>query len=126
MAPAGAPVPGCPTSMRMTCGAPGGSAACRTLAAAITSITMNGGALAPRPIFNMSVVELDAVCLHARPGLGAGDRRDARRSFDGAPLDQPVFVSGRQRRRIDPILQARRCADIEFAGRCVAADDSAG
>ena len=51
-APAGAPVPGWPTSMRITCGAPAGSAAWRALAAAITSITMNGGADAPRPTFS--------------------------------------------------------------------------
>jgi hypothetical protein len=37
----------------MMCGAPGGNADCRAFAAAITSITMNGGALAPRPTFNM-------------------------------------------------------------------------
>ena len=35
----GAPVPGWPTSMRMTCGAPAGSAAWRALAAVITSMT---------------------------------------------------------------------------------------
>src|SRR5271166_6227704 len=41
--------------MRITCGAPGGSEAWRALAAAITSITMNGGALAPRPTFSTSI-----------------------------------------------------------------------
>ncbi len=38
--------------MRMTCGAPGGSAACRALAAAITSMTRNGGTAALRPTFS--------------------------------------------------------------------------
>ena len=51
-APAGAPVPGCPTSIRITCGAPGGNAACRALAAEMTSMTMNGGAKAPLPTFS--------------------------------------------------------------------------
>src|SRR3954453_9694203 len=63
MAPAGAPVPGWPTSMRMTCGAPAGSSAWRTLAAVITSITIKGGAEAPLPIFRpiCSILPLNAV-----------------------------------------------------------------
>ena len=48
----GAPLAGWPTSMRITCGAPGGSVAARALAAAMTSITRNGGAAAPLPTFS--------------------------------------------------------------------------
>src|ERR1700739_2087961 len=44
--------------MRMTCGASGGREAARAFAAAITSITMNGGAEAPRPVFNVMQVGL--------------------------------------------------------------------
>src|SRR6185437_11812759 len=51
-APAGAPVPGWPTSMRMMCGSCAARLAWRVLAAAITSITMNGGAAAARPILS--------------------------------------------------------------------------
>ena len=51
-APAGAPVPGWPTSIRITPGASVASAAARALAAVITSMTMKGGAQAPRPTFS--------------------------------------------------------------------------
>src|SRR5512135_3183019 len=113
--PIGAPVPGCPTSMRITGGAPGGRAAWRALAAAITSMTMNGGALAPRPIFSTSVVELDAGRLHTSIGLRPCHRRDAWCAFGSALLGQAILISGGQGGRIDLVFHASRRADVEFA-----------
>src|SRR5258708_5843737 len=62
--------------MRMTCGASGGSASCRALAAAITSITMNGGAAAARPIFSATAqaafVAADMISAIAAPAWKPG------------------------------------------------------
>ena len=69
-APAGAPVPGWPTSIRMMCGAPAGKARWRALAAVMTSITMKGGADAPRPIFKATLVAASRQARAARIGGG--------------------------------------------------------
>src|SRR5665213_4305101 len=103
--------------MRMICGAPGGSAAARAFAAAMTSITMKGGADAPRPIFSAmrrSVEPLDGAGLHAHAlgRLDARDRGDAGGGLGGA-LGQPRLVRVRQRRDIDREPERRRRADAQ-------------
>src|SRR5579872_7311865 len=101
----------------MTEGAPSGSAAWRALAAAITSITMNGGAIAPRPTFSMarsSVVELDLRRLDRGLRVGAVDRRDAWRRLRST-FHQPSLIGIRQRGSVDLVADAGRRADAEVA-----------
>src|SRR4051812_49145605 len=64
--------------MRITGGAPGGSAAWRALAAAITSMTMNAGAWAPCPTFS--------------PAISVAADRQPRAARVGGPAAGPLCV----------------------------------
>src|SRR4051812_28730308 len=89
-APRGAPVPGWPTSIRMTPGAPGGSAAAWALAAVITSMTRKGGAAAPRPTFSA----IAPLLLVHRAERHAGAARVAERQAAVRPAWQVVRAGG--------------------------------
>src|SRR5271166_935370 len=113
--------------MRMTCGAPGGCAAWRAFAAAMTSITMNGGASAPLRIFNAigSVLPNDA-CGHNLRLVALLDsihRHNAGTGNAGA-FAPPLSVSLRQAGDDDPDSLPGMIADAQFAERCIA-DDAA-
>src|SRR5690349_1914693 len=106
--------------MRMTCGSAGASVAWRAFAAAMTSITMNGGASAPLPIFSAiaSVLPGDAGShdLHLVALLDSVHRHDARFADPGA-FPQPVDLLLRQARGDDAIALPRLIADAKLAKR---------
>src|SRR5208283_521457 len=114
--------------MRMTCGSPGGSAAWRAFAAAMTSITMNGGASTPLPIFNAigSVLPNDACGhdMHLVALLESIHCHDTGSGNAGA-LVQPLGVRLRQAGDDNPDSPPGPIGDAQFAERCVA-NDTAG
>src|SRR5689334_25048030 len=103
--------------MRITGGAPGGSAAWRAFAAAITSITMNGGASAPLPIFSAigSVLPGDTGGhdLHLVSLLDPVHRHDAWPGDAGAFPQPPDFLLW-QLRGDDAVALPRLIADAKL------------
>src|SRR3954454_18015962 len=99
--------------MRMTCGSPGSNPAWRAFAAAMTSITMNGGASAPLPIFSAirSFLPNDAGGENFHPVtlLDPVHRHDARFGDPGA-FPQPSDLGLRQVRGDDAVALPRMIA----------------
>src|SRR3954451_5062031 len=109
----------------MTGGSPGGSTAWRAFAAAMTSITVNGGGSAPLPVFRAigSVLPNDAggENFHAVTLLDPVHRHDARFGDPGA-FPQPSDLGLRQVRGDDAVALPRMIADAQLAERGVADD----